>query len=203
MLCPVSCMQRGRTMKHTLIAWMRDRPGVLNRVVGLLRRRNFNIDSLQVGHSEASGISRMTFVVNGDEHMVDQVIKQLRKVVDVTRVDNISDRPTVMHELAMIRVQATPTNRGEIIQLVNIHSGQIVDVAIDSLIIQIADTEEKVNALLGLLQHFGMIEMVRTGPVAMVRTSEPWRAPGTTVWRAQANGAESATAKDLFSIGGV
>lgn len=190
-------------MKHTLIAWMRDKPGVLNRVVGLLRRRNFNIDSLQVGHSETPGISRMTFVVNGDEHMVDQVIKQLRKLVDVTQVDNISDLPTVMHELAMIRVQATSTNRGEIIQLVNIHSGGIVDVAIDSLIIQIADTEEKVNALLGLLQHFGIIEMVRTGPVAMVRSSEPWRPRGTTVWRAQANGAEAATAKDLFSISGV
>jgi len=121
-------------MKHTLIAWMRDKPGVLNRVAGLLRRRNFNIDSLQVGHSEMPGISRMTFVVNGDERMVDQVIKQLRKLVDVTRVENISSKPTVMHELAMIRVRATSVNRGEVIQLVNIHDGQVVDVALDSLI---------------------------------------------------------------------
>ena len=80
-------------MKYTLVAWMRDKPGVLNRVSGMLRRRNFNIDSLQVGHSEVEGISRMTFVVDGNERMVDQVIKQLRKVVDVTRVEDITDQP--------------------------------------------------------------------------------------------------------------
>lgn len=190
-------------MKHTLIAWMRDKPGVLNRVAGLLRRRNFNIDSLQVGHSETPGISRMTFVVDGDERMVDQVIKQLRKVVDVTRVDNISGKPAVMHELALIRVSATSANRGEILQLVSIHGGQIVDVALDSLIVQIVETEEKVNALLGLLHHFGITEMARTGRVAMVRSSEPWRTPVSKVWRAQANGAAAATAKDLFSVSGV
>jgi acetolactate synthase I/III small subunit len=190
-------------MKHTLIAWMRDKPGVLNRVAGLIRRRNFNIDSLQVGHSETPGISRMTFVVNGDERMVDQVIKQLRKVIDVTRVENISAKPMVMHELAMIRVRATSENRGEVIQLVNIHSGQIVDVALDSLIVQIVDTEEKINALLGLLRHFGIIEMVRTGRVAMVRSSEPWSPPLSQVWRAQANGTDTVTAKDLFSVSGV
>ncbi|HMN27927.1 MAG TPA: acetolactate synthase small subunit [Caldilineaceae bacterium] len=190
-------------MKHTLIAWMRDKPGVLNQVAGLIRRRNFNIDSLQVGHSETPGISRMTFVVNGDERMVDQVIKQLRKLVDVTRVDNISGKPAVMHELAMIRVEASSETRGEVIQLVNIHGAQVVDVSLDSLIIQIVATEEKVNALLGLMRHFGIQEMVRTGRVAMVRSSEPWSPPVSTVWRAQANGAEAATATDLFSTSGV
>lgn len=190
-------------MKHTLIAWMRDKPGVLNRVAGLLRRRNFNIDSLQVGHSETPGISRMTFVVDGNERMVDQVIKQLRKVIDVTRVENISQKPIIVHELAMIRVKATSENRGEIIQLVNIHGGQIVDVALDSMIVQIVDSEERVNALLGLLRHFGISETARTGRVAMVRSSEPWIPPVTTVWRAQANGADAATAKDQFSISGV
>ena len=87
-------------MKHTLIAWMRDKPGVLNRVSGMLRRRNFNIDSLQVSHSETPGISRMTFVVDGNERMVDQVISQMRKVVDVTRVEDISSKPSVVRELA-------------------------------------------------------------------------------------------------------
>ena len=82
-------------MTHTLIAWMRDKPGVLNRVAGMLRRRNFNIDSLQVGHSETPGISRMTFVVNGNQHMVDQVIKQLRKIVDVTRVEDITEQQSI------------------------------------------------------------------------------------------------------------
>jgi len=190
-------------MKHTLIAWMRDKPGVLNRVAGLLRRRNFNIDSLQVGHSETPGISRMTFVVDGNEHMVDQVIKQMRKLVDVTRIDNISDKPAVTHELAMIRVKATAEHRSEILQFVEIHGGRVVDVALDSLIVQIVDTEERVNALIGLLRHFGIIEMARTGRVAMTRSSEQWSQPVSTVWRAQANGTESATAKDLFSIGGV
>src|SRR5690606_29498593 len=136
-------------MKHVLIAWMRDKPGVLNRVAGLVRRRNFNIESLQVGHSEIPGISRMTFVVNGDERMVDQVIKQLRKLVDVTRVENISSKPTVMHELVMVRVQATAATRGEIIQLVTIQGAQIVDVALDNLIVQVVDTEERVNTLWG------------------------------------------------------
>jgi acetolactate synthase-1/3 small subunit len=190
-------------MKHTLIAWMRDKPGVLNRVAGLLRRRNFNIDSLQVGHSETPGISRMTFVVDGDERMVDQVIKQLRKLIDVTRVDNISNQPAVIHELALIRVQAHSNNRSEIIQLVHIHAGEIVDVALESMVVQIVAAEERVNALIGLLTHFGVIEMVRSGRVAMVRGSEPWQPPVTAVWRAQANGIESATAKDLFSTSGV
>jgi acetolactate synthase-1/3 small subunit len=91
-------------MKYTLIAWMRDKPGVLSRVAGMMRRRNFNIDSLQVGHSEAPGISRMTFVVDGNDRMVDQVIQQLRKLVDVTQVENISEQPIVACEMAMVRV---------------------------------------------------------------------------------------------------
>jgi acetolactate synthase-1/3 small subunit len=190
-------------MKHILIAWMRDRPGVLNRVAGLVRRRNFNIDSLQVGHSETPGISRMTFVVDGDERTVDQVIKQLRKLVDVTRIENISSKPTIMHELVMVRVLATSETRSEIMQLVNIQGGQVIDASLDSLIVQIVDSEERVNRLLGLLRHFGIQEMVRTGPVAMVRSSAPWAPPATTVWRAQANGTEAATAKDLFSVSGV
>lgn len=195
----------GRTMKHSLIAWMRDKPGVLNRVVGLLRRRNFNIDSLQVGHSETLGISRMTFVVDGDERMVDQCIKQLRKIVDVTRVDNISGKPAVVHELSMIRVQAKAENRSEIIQLSDIHDAKIVDVALDSLVVQIVASEEKVDALIGLLDHFGIIEMVRTGRVAMVRgtAQRNGRVQAFQGWRAQANGLESATATDLFSRSGV
>ena len=94
-------------MKYTLIAWMRDKPGVLSRVSGMMRRRNFNIDSLQVGHSESPGISRMTFVVDGDEHMVDQVVKQLQKAVDVTKVEDITDKPVVLRELALVRVHTT------------------------------------------------------------------------------------------------
>ena len=130
-------------MKHTLVAWMRDKPGVLNRVSGMLRRRNFNIDSLQVGHSETPGISRMTFVVDGNEHMVDQVIKQLRKVVDVTRVEDISEKPSVAREMALVRVRTTGETRSEIVQIVQIYRGEIVDVAMDSMVVQIVGAEKR------------------------------------------------------------
>ncbi len=176
-------------MKHTLVAWMRDRPGVLNRVSGMLRRRNFNIDSLQVGHSETPGISRMTFVVDGNEHMVDQVIKQLRKVVDVTRVEDISDKPSVIRELALIRVQTSAETRSEIVQMVNIFRGEVVDVALESMVVQIVGSEERVDSLIDLLGNFGIIEMVRTGRVALVRGTIEHRVKrSTAVWRARANG---------------
>ena len=158
-------------MKHTLVAWMRDKPGVLNRVSGMLRRRNFNIDSLQVGHSETPGISRMTFVVDGNEHMVDQVIKQLRKVVDVTRVEDISEKPSVAREMALVRVRTTGETRSEIVQIVQIYRGEIVDVAMDSMVVQIVGAEDRVDSLIALLENFGIQEMVRTGKVALVRGS--------------------------------
>lgn len=190
-------------MKHTLVAWMRDKPGVLNQVSGLLRRRNFNIDSLQVGHSEQPGISRMTFVVDGDEHMVDQVIKQLRKIIDVTRVDDLSEKLCVTRELALVRVRTTPETRSEIIQIVDIYRAEVVDVALDSMVVQVVGSEERVDSLIGLLENFGLMEMVRTGRVAMQRGSAERRKRGSSVWRAHANGLEAATAKDLFSTSGV
>jgi acetolactate synthase-1/3 small subunit len=190
-------------MKHTLVAWMRDRPGVLNRVAGMLRRRNFNIDSLQVGHSEEPGISRMTFVVDGDARMVDQVIKQLRKVIDITRVEDISDRPTVTRELALIRVQTSSETRSEIMQLVDIYRGEIVDVALDSLVVQIVGSEERIDALLDLLTTFGIIEMVRTGRVAILRgVTERRTRRGSDVWKARANGYDVETS-DRLRTGGV
>lgn len=190
-------------MKQTLVAWMRDKPGVLNRVAGLLRRRNFNIDSLQVGHSETPGISRMTFVVDGNQHMVDQVIKQLRKVVDVTRVEDISEHPIVAREMALIRVATTQESRAEIVQMVNIYRGEIVDVAMDSMVVQIVGSEDRVDSLINLLDNFGILEMVRTGRVALVRGAIEKRVRrGTAVWRAQANG-KDATATERFKTGGV
>jgi acetolactate synthase-1/3 small subunit len=189
-------------MKHTLVAWMRDKPGVLNRVSGMLRRRNFNIDSLQVGHSETPGISRMTFVVDGNEHMVDQVIKQLRKVVDVTRVDEITELPSVIREMALIRVATTPDTRSEIVQMVNIYRGEIVDVSLESMVVQIVGSEERVDSLIDLLSNFGILEMVRTGRVALVRGGAPRRhRRATAVWRASANGAEDA--EERYATGGV
>jgi acetolactate synthase-1/3 small subunit len=190
-------------MKYTLIAWMRDKPGVLSRVAGMMRRRNFNIDSLQVGHSEAPGISRMTFVVDGNDRMVDQVIQQLRKLVDVTQVENISEQPIVAREMAMVRVATNADTRAEIVQIVNIYRGEIVDVALDSMIVQIVGSEDRVASLVDLLDNFGILEMVRTGPVAMASGRlERSRRRGTAVWRAQADGRD-AVSTERFKTGGV
>jgi len=156
-------------MKHTVIAWMEDKPGVLNRVAGLFRRRSFNIESLAVGHSEAPGISRMTFVVDGDERELRQVQTQLFKLINVTAVQDVTQEPTVVRELALIKVGATGANRSEILQLVDIYRARIVDVALDSLVIQITGPEDRVESLIKLLENFGIKEMVRTGRVAMVR----------------------------------
>jgi acetolactate synthase-1/3 small subunit len=156
-------------MQHTLVALMEDKPGVLNRISSLFRRRNFNIESLTVGHSEKPGISRMTIVVNGDERQVEQVVKQLYKLINVTEVMNVSSRPIVARELALIKVQANSTTRSEIMELSNIFRAKIVDVGASSLTIEITGAENKVDSLLGLLEPFGIEEMARTGRVAMVR----------------------------------
>jgi acetolactate synthase-1/3 small subunit len=156
-------------MKHTMIAWMEDKPGVLNRVAGLFRRRSFNIESLTVGHSEAPGISRMTFVVDADVRQLRQIQTQLSKLVNVTAVQDVTQEPTVVRELALVKVHATSENRAEILQLVDIYRAGIVDVALDSLVIQVTGPEDRVNSLLSLLENFGIEEMVRTGRVAMVR----------------------------------
>lgn len=176
-------------MQYTLVAWMRDRPGVLNRVSGMLRRRNFNIDSLQVSHSETPGISRMTFVVDGDERVADQVVKQLRKVVDVTAVEDISNRAAILRELALVRVRTTATSRGEILQLAEIFRAQIVDVNKDSLVVQAVGTEDKVDSLIEMLRPFGVEEMVRTGRVALCRGEDRPRRkkPSTSIFKAAAS----------------
>jgi acetolactate synthase-1/3 small subunit len=156
-------------MKHTLVALMEDKPGVLNRVSSLFRRRNYNIESLSVGHSETTGISRMTIVVNGDERVVEQVVKQLEKLINVTEVLNVSDAPTVIRELALIKVKAAHGTRSEIVELVNIFRARVVDVGATSLTIEITGPVDRVNSLINLLQPFGIEEMARTGRVAMVR----------------------------------
>jgi len=157
--------------KYTLIALVEDEPGVLNRVASLFRRRNFNIESLTVGHSETPGISRMTIVVNADRAGIEQVEKQLYKLVNITKVSDVSHEPTVIRELALIRVHAIAPTRAEIMQLVDIFRAKVVDVAAESLTIEITGPEDKVDSLVQLLRPFGIKEMVRTGRVAMVRGS--------------------------------
>ncbi len=157
--------------RHTMIAWVEDKPGVLNRVSGLFGRRNFNIESLTVGQTEKPGVSRMTFVVRGSERDIQQVRMQLYKLINVLEIKDVTSDPHVEYEMALIRVCATSQTRGEIMQLVDIYRADIVDVDIDSVIIRIVAKEDRVNALLRLLEQFGIEEMVRTGRVAMVRGS--------------------------------
>lgn len=154
---------------HTIVALVEDRPGVLTRVASMFRRRGFNIASLAVGKSEQVGLSRMTFVVDGDEDTVNQVTKQLDKLIEVIRVSDISNQEIVARELALIKVKSTAASRGEIIQIVNLFRASIVDVGAQSMVIEITGEEDKINALNNLLQPFGILEMLRTGLVAMVR----------------------------------
>ncbi len=155
--------------RHTIIAWMEDKPGVLARIANLFRRRNFNIESLAVGHTETPGVSRMTFVVEGDSRMVDQAVKQLLKLMPIIRVEDVTDKPAVVREMALIRVRTDAQTRGEIIQLTEIFRGQIVDVSRDSMVLQIVGPEERVDRFVDLMEQFGIVEMVRTGRVAMTR----------------------------------
>ena len=155
--------------KHILVALVANKPGVLNRVASLFRRRGFNIESITVGHTEKEGISRMTIVVNGDSATVEQVRKQLDKVIDVIKVHDITQDSVVDRELALIKVKTTSANRSEIIQIVDIFRANIVDVASDSLIIEVTGDEEKLNSLFRLLGSFGIREIARTGRLAMTR----------------------------------
>jgi len=157
------------TTKHTIVALVEDKPGVLNRMASLFRRRGFNIDSIAVGRSEMAGLSRMTIVVNGSAAMVEQVRKQLDKVTDVVKVVDITDKSLTSRELALIKVRATSANRSEIIEMVDIFRASIVDVAADSLTIEITGDEEKIDSLLNLVRSFGIREIARTGRIAMVR----------------------------------
>ncbi len=155
--------------QHTIVALVEDRPGVLTRVASMFRRRGYNIASLAVGKSEQAGLSRMTFVVTGSEDTVSQVTKQLDKLIEVIKVSNISNEEIVARELALIKVNSNQETRGEIIQIVNLFRANIVDVGAQSMVIEITGEEDKINALYSLLEPFGILEMLRTGRVAMVR----------------------------------
>ena len=157
-------------MKHTLVAWMENKPGVLNRVSGLFRRRNYNIESLTVGHSETPNISRMTIVLHGDDRIVEQVVKQLTKLINVTKVVDVGDTPTVVRELALIKVMAGPGTRSEIMELTRVFRARVIDVGAKSLTVEITGPEDRVNSLIGLLEPFGIEEIARTGRVAMLRS---------------------------------
>ena len=155
--------------KHTIVALVQDRPGVLNRIASKWRQRGFNIESLTVGHSEVPGLSRMTFTVDGTTTDVDQVTKQMYKVIEVVKVSDLTEHDMVYRELALIKVSATTDQRSAIIDIAEIFRSKIVDVAQDSLIVEVTGTEDKVDAMLEMLRPYGIKELVRTGRVAMTR----------------------------------
>lgn len=155
--------------EHILVALVEDKPGVLTRVASLFRRRGFNIQSLAVGHSEQPGLSRMTVVVNGDSTIVEQVRKQLDKLINIIRVSDIGEGDIVARELSLMKVKATAATRSEIIQIVDIFRANIVDVASDSVTVEVTGDENKINSLFELLRSFGIKEMARTGRVALTR----------------------------------
>ncbi|MBN1855971.1 MAG: acetolactate synthase small subunit [Dehalococcoidia bacterium] len=155
--------------RHTLVSLVQDEPGVLTRVAGLFRRRGFNIESLSVGHCEQPGLSRMTIVVIGDDAEVEQVTKQLDKLIDVVSVTDITRDEMVARELALMKVSAKAEDRSEIMQIVDIYRAKIVDVGTESLTVEVTGSEDKINSLFNLLHGFGIKEMARTGRTALVR----------------------------------
>lgn len=155
--------------RHTLTALVENRPGVLVRVANLFRRRSFNIDSLTVGRTQRDDISRMTLVMEGSRDEADLVAKNLYKLINVIQVEHLSEKPAVQRDLALIKVKVSNEERREVTQLCDIFRARIIDVSQDSMIIEATGEESKIENLTELLHPFGIIEMVRTGVVAMGR----------------------------------
>ena len=155
--------------QHTVVALLEDEPGALNRVVSLFRARGFNISSMTVGPTETPHLSRLTLVVDASDAMLEQITKQLYKVVEVLKVSDLSEDKVVARELALIKVSANAQNRAEILQMADIYRAKIVDVALDSVIVECTGEEDKIDSLLSLLRRFGIKEISRTGRVAMLR----------------------------------
>ena len=154
---------------HTLVVLVEDHPGVLNRVVSLLRRRSFNIDTITVGQSEQPGVSRMTLVVNGDDAAVEQAGKQLYKLMEVLKVTDVSDTATIKHELLLVKVATKPEKRHEVMLVAQIYDGRVLDASPNSLLIEVAGSPERIDAFLAMVRPYGIRELVRTGPIAMTR----------------------------------
>ena len=153
--------------KHTIVALVQDRPGVLSRLVGLIRRRGYNIESLAVGHSETPGVSRLTFVVEWDD--VEQVVKQLYRLIEVLKVSDVTNDPTVEREMALIKVHAPAAKRPEIASLTDVFDAKVVDVGQNTMVIEMTGSPSKVQNFIDVIRPYGLKEMLRTGRIAMVR----------------------------------
>ena len=159
----------GETQRHILVVLVMDKPGVLNRVASLMRARNFNIDSLAVSRTDKEHISRMTLTLHGDDVAVEQATKQLYRLIDVLKVQDVTTDQLVEHELALIKVRATDGNRGEVIKIVEMYKGAVVDISAESVIVEAHGTEAEIDALVALLRSYGIKELVRTGATVMLR----------------------------------
>ena len=155
--------------QRTISALVQDRPGVLSRISGLFRRRGFNISSLAVGRSEKSGLSRMTFVVEGSENVLKNVADQLEKLIDVVEARDITEKNIVWRELALIKVKFNQKNRSEILELASIFRANIIDIGVETVIMEITGGKNKINSLIELLNKFSVREVIRTGRVATLR----------------------------------
>lgn len=158
--------------KQTISVLVEDEAGVLTRIAGLFARRGFNIESLAVGPAEQSGVSRITMVVSGDEKVVEQLIKQLYKLISVLKVQDISQQPCVERELMLIKVNATASNRDEVIQLAQIFRARVVDLSEEALTIEVVGDPGKIVAIIQMLNKFGIREIARTGKIALIRESK-------------------------------
>jgi acetolactate synthase-1/3 small subunit len=161
----------GESHRHVLVAIVLNKPGVLNRVSSLMRARNFNIDSLAVSHTDQPDVSRMTLTLHGDDVAVEQAAKQLYRLIDVLKVQDVTSEPTIEHELALVKVRATDARRAEILRLVELSKGRVIDMAADALVAEVTGTEAEVDAFVALVRGYGIKELVRTGAVVMSRGS--------------------------------
>ncbi len=157
------------TFKHTIAVLVNDQPGVLQRVSGLFGRRGFNIESITVGQSEEAGLSRMVIVTTGNENTLEQIEKQLYKIIDVIKVIDLSSRPMVARELALIKVKSEPSERPEIMGVIETFRAAVVDIGPNSLMVQVVGDTEKIDAMIELLKPYGIRELSRTGATAMIR----------------------------------
>lgn len=160
---------RSPAQNHTVVAIVEDKPGVLMRVSSLFRRRGFNIESLTVGHSEAPGLSRMTIVVDGESAPVEQVEKQLYKLIDVIKVSDLSSEDMLARELCLLKVRCNNVNRHELLDIANVFRADVVDIATNSIILQVVGDEDKIDGLVKMCEPYGIRELTRTGRIAMVR----------------------------------
>ncbi len=163
-------------MRHVLSALVHNQPGVLAHISGMLASRGFNIDSLAVGETEDANLSRMTFVVHGDDAELEQVRKQLDKIVTVVAVQDISSEDFVERDLMLIKVKAEPRQRVEISLLVEMFRGRLVDISPDTILVEISGKERKIEAFIELMRPYGIIELARTGRIALVRGTPSRRA---------------------------